>query len=109
MYRANNRRNNDGSGVRGPNSALTQFLKEQGISAENIRERWLETQKNKSEEAADISKDDSETESDEETPKTVTKKKVVKNLKEDDTSSSSDDCTSQGLSSSPIGLDASLV
>ena len=91
MYRANNRRNNDGSGVRGPNSALTQFLKEQGISAENIRERWLETQKNKSEEAADISKDDSETESDEETPKTVTKKKVVKNLKEDDTSSSSDE------------------
>ncbi|ODQ77614.1 hypothetical protein BABINDRAFT_172697 [Babjeviella inositovora NRRL Y-12698] len=34
-------RGNDSSSVSGPNSALTEFLKEQGISAETIRQRHL--------------------------------------------------------------------
>lgn len=35
------RTRSDNSSVRGPNSALTEFLKEQGISAESIRQRHL--------------------------------------------------------------------
>ncbi|CCF60061.1 hypothetical protein KAFR_0I02820 [Kazachstania africana CBS 2517] len=43
MYRGRNRsRRND---VKGPNSALTQFLKEEGISAEHIKKRWEKSQK----------------------------------------------------------------
>ncbi|CAH02944.1 UV-damaged DNA-binding protein RAD7 [Kluyveromyces lactis] len=75
MYRARSRRNNDGSGVRGPNSALTQFLKEQGISAENIRDRWLEAQKKEAEHPQETQKDDSETESDEDLKAGVAAKK----------------------------------
>ena len=41
MYRSRNR--NRGNNIKGPNSALTQFLQEEGISAESIRQRWLET------------------------------------------------------------------
>ncbi|KAL3232094.1 DNA repair protein RAD7 [Nakaseomyces bracarensis] len=41
MYRSRNR-NRQNSGIKGPSSALTQFLKEEGISAEAIRERWLQ-------------------------------------------------------------------
>ncbi|SCU88478.1 LAMI_0D10242g1_1 [Lachancea mirantina] len=33
--------------VRGPNSALTQFLRDQGIDAETIRQRWLKSQEGK--------------------------------------------------------------
>ncbi|KAM3164247.1 RAD7-like protein [Lachancea thermotolerans] len=47
MYRGRNRsktnKDADDGSVRGPNSALTQFLKEQGISAESIRQRWLKS------------------------------------------------------------------
>lgn len=38
MYRSRNR--NRTSGIKGPNSALTQFLQEEGISAEAIKQRW---------------------------------------------------------------------
>ncbi|KAK5773901.1 UV-damaged DNA-binding protein RAD7 PWA37_003003 [Arxiozyma heterogenica] len=38
MYRS--RRRNRTSGIKGPNSALTQFLQEEGISAEAIKQRW---------------------------------------------------------------------
>ncbi|EDO18359.1 hypothetical protein Kpol_1013p30 [Vanderwaltozyma polyspora DSM 70294] len=45
MYRSRNRgRANGSEGIKGPNSALTQFLQEEGISAELIRQRWLENQ-----------------------------------------------------------------
>lgn len=64
MYRARARRDNGSSEVRGPNSALTQFLREQGISAENIRERWLESQQNKKNEKEQKREDSSATESD---------------------------------------------
>ncbi|CCE66021.1 hypothetical protein TPHA_0O00510 [Tetrapisispora phaffii CBS 4417] len=43
MYRNRRRRGNNDQGITGPNSALTQFLREEGISAETIRQRWLET------------------------------------------------------------------
>lgn len=43
MYRSRNR-NRQSSGIKGPSSALTQFLKEEGISAEAIRNRWLRRQ-----------------------------------------------------------------
>ena len=35
------------TGVKGPNSALTAFLKEQGINANTIRDKWLKSQKEK--------------------------------------------------------------
>ncbi|SMN19370.1 similar to Saccharomyces cerevisiae YJR052W RAD7 Protein that recognizes and binds damaged DNA in an ATP-dependent manner (with Rad16p) during nucleotide excision repair [Maudiozyma saulgeensis] len=41
MYRSRNR--NRGNNIKGPNSALTQFLQEEGISAESIKQRWLDT------------------------------------------------------------------
>lgn len=43
MYRGR-RRNRETSGIQGPNSALTQFLREEGISAENIKQNWLKSQ-----------------------------------------------------------------
>ncbi|CDO91885.1 unnamed protein product [Kluyveromyces dobzhanskii CBS 2104] len=95
MYRARNRRNDDGSGVRGPNSALTQFLKEQGISAENIRDRWLETQKKEAEEAQQRDEDNSETESDEDIKPNAIKnnlsKKSSRSRKRESSSSEEDD------------------
>ncbi|CCD23153.1 UV-damaged DNA-binding protein RAD7 NDAI_0B01190 [Naumovozyma dairenensis CBS 421] len=42
IYRGRNRSSR--SNIKGPNSALTQFLQEEGISAETIRQRWLEQQ-----------------------------------------------------------------
>lgn len=42
MYRSRNRQKQNG--IKGPNSALTQFLQEEGISAENIKQRWLQHQ-----------------------------------------------------------------
>ncbi|KAH3902852.1 related to DNA repair protein RAD7 [Saccharomycodes ludwigii] len=47
MYRPRTRRGdatNDNK-IKGPNSALSEFLREQGINAENIRQRWLKKQK----------------------------------------------------------------
>ncbi|SCU97102.1 LADA_0H04456g1_1 [Lachancea dasiensis] len=41
--RARGKKDSADSGVRGPNSALTQFLKEQGINAESIRQKWLKS------------------------------------------------------------------
>lgn len=38
MYRSRNK--NKTNGIKGPNSALTQFLQEEGISAEAIKQRW---------------------------------------------------------------------
>lgn len=42
MYRSRNKKGRSGenSGVKGPSSALTQFLKDQGISAQAIKSRW---------------------------------------------------------------------
>lgn len=49
MYRSRNRPSRAGQdGVKGPSSALTQFLRDQGISAQAIKERW-EQQQEKSE------------------------------------------------------------
>ncbi|KAG0663418.1 hypothetical protein C6P45_000865 [Maudiozyma exigua] len=42
MYRSRNR-NRNRNNIKGPNSALTQFLQEEGISAESIKQRWLDT------------------------------------------------------------------
>lgn len=42
MYRSRNRHSQNE--IKGPNSALTQFLQEEGISAENIKQRWLQHQ-----------------------------------------------------------------
>lgn len=45
MYRSRNRNRQGGpNSIKGPSSALTQFLKEEGISAEAIRNRWLQRQ-----------------------------------------------------------------
>lgn len=47
MYRSRNRGRGSGAeGIKGPNSALTQFLREEGISAEVIRDKW-QLQQNK--------------------------------------------------------------
>ncbi|CCC67863.1 hypothetical protein NCAS_0A13050 [Naumovozyma castellii] len=67
IYRGRNRssRNN----IKGPNSALTQFLQEEGISAETIRKRWLKQQEDKEKEdvnkEVDTKGENSQTESDE--------------------------------------------
>lgn len=60
MYRSRNR--NRTSGIKGPNSALTQFLQEEGISAEAIKKRWHDryhrreeiTPESKEEESEDV-------------------------------------------------------
>ncbi|QLQ79901.1 hypothetical protein HG537_0C05490 [Torulaspora globosa] len=48
MYRSTNkkRRSGENSGVKGPSSALTQFLKDQGISAQAIKSRWERRKQN---------------------------------------------------------------
>ena len=50
MYRSRNR-NRNRNNIKGPNSALTQFLQEEGISAESIKQRWLDTHPTQSEDA----------------------------------------------------------
>ncbi|SCV02060.1 LANO_0F14906g1_1 [Lachancea nothofagi CBS 11611] len=65
MYRGSNRAKSgqgENSEVRGPNSALTQFLKEQGINAESIRQKWL---KSREKETKEVSTDVKEEEEDE--------------------------------------------
>lgn len=48
MYRSRNRPKRGGENeVKGPNSALTQFLREEGISAENIKQKWYQRQSKK--------------------------------------------------------------
>ncbi|CCH59052.1 hypothetical protein TBLA_0B02100 [Henningerozyma blattae CBS 6284] len=49
MYRPGRRNRTNENDVKGPNSALTQFLKQEGINAETIRNNWLEHQKKKKE------------------------------------------------------------
>ncbi|EJS43046.1 rad7p [Saccharomyces arboricola H-6] len=54
MYRSRNRPKRGGENeVKGPNSALTQFLREEGISAENIKQRWYQRQSKKKEDGKD--------------------------------------------------------
>lgn len=65
MYRGRKRPRkgeNDSNEVRGPNSALTQFLKEQGINAESIRQRWLKGQKKDDQDGADEKEEEKEKE-----------------------------------------------
>lgn len=48
MYRPRNRNRTGGKNeIKGPNSALTEFLKEEGINAEVIRSNWLKQQEEK--------------------------------------------------------------
>lgn len=51
MYRSRGRAKKTGEdgGVKGPSSALTQFLKDQGISAQAIKSRWERRQKQEAE------------------------------------------------------------
>ena len=67
MYRSRNR--NRTNGIKGPNSALTQFLQEEGISAEAIKQRWHDRY-HKREDKEDTSQEELEinTNSKEETP-----------------------------------------
>ncbi|CAI4043890.1 UV-damaged DNA-binding protein RAD7 SKDI_10G2540 [Saccharomyces kudriavzevii IFO 1802] len=66
MYRSRNRPKKGGENeVKGPNSALTQFLREEGISAENIKQRWYQQSKKrrdendeKKEDVEDVDDDD---------------------------------------------------
>ncbi|QHS74282.1 UV-damaged DNA-binding protein RAD7 [Saccharomyces paradoxus] len=61
MYRSRNRPKRGGENeVKGPNSALTQFLREEGISAENIKQKWYQRQSKKHEDATDEKKGNSE-------------------------------------------------
>lgn len=51
MYRNRSRsKKNEDDGVKGPSSALTQFLRDQGISAQAIKDRWKQQQKGEEEE-----------------------------------------------------------
>lgn len=56
MYRSRNR--NRGNNIKGPNSALTQFLQEEGISADSIKQRWLDTHPIENEEEKSSDQDD---------------------------------------------------
>lgn len=51
MYRSSNKKKQSGEngGVKGPSSALTQFLKDQGISAQAIKSRWERRKKEEAE------------------------------------------------------------
>ncbi|AAS51140.1 ACL088Cp [Eremothecium gossypii ATCC 10895] len=60
MYRSRNKSKAGDNEVRGPNSALTQFLREQGISAESIKERWKSTRQSESQDSADAAETDSD-------------------------------------------------
>ncbi|CEP64061.1 UV-damaged DNA-binding protein RAD7 LALA0_S10e01354g [Lachancea lanzarotensis] len=63
MYRGRNRprgKATEDNQVRGPNSALTQFLKEQGINAESIRQKWLKSRKTEEEQPSDGVKSESQ-------------------------------------------------
>ncbi|SCW00753.1 LAFE_0C11232g1_1 [Lachancea fermentati] len=62
---ANNDTSEDNS-VRGPNSALTQFLREQGISADSIRKRWLKSKEAESQGALESEKFKKEDEAEQE-------------------------------------------
>lgn len=44
MYRSRNRGRNGPNDVKGPSSALTQFLRDEGISAQVIKEKWEKQQ-----------------------------------------------------------------
>ncbi|SCU86174.1 LAME_0D04830g1_1 [Lachancea meyersii CBS 8951] len=66
MYRGRNRprgKASEDNQVRGPNSALTQFLKEQGINAESIRQKWLKSREKDKEESNGKVKSEDEDES----------------------------------------------
>lgn len=64
MYRSRNRPKRGGENeVKGPNSALTQFLREEGISAENIKQKWYQRQSKKQEDATDEKKGKAEDDS----------------------------------------------
>lgn len=96
MYRSKNRgQKREDGGVKGPSSALTQFLKDQGISAQAIKSRWEKRQKQEAEssvtpEESDVSKvksedaddaqlspvDSESTETDDELPSTPFEKRM---------------------------------
>lgn len=89
MYRS--RRKNRTSGIKGPNSALTQFLQEEGISAEAIKQRWKDRfhRKENQEPQAEKSVDDE-----------PLNERTVLDEGEEIKDSSSDDSGSSGSSSS---------
>lgn len=63
MYRSRNRsRKDDDGGVKGPSSALTQFLRDQGISAQAIKDRWKQQQEEEQSEAQQQEQDQEATE-----------------------------------------------
>ncbi|CAI4034454.1 hypothetical protein SMKI_10G2470 [Saccharomyces mikatae IFO 1815] len=58
MYRSRNKPKKEGENeVKGPNSALTQFLREEGISAENIKQKWHQRQSKNHEDSINEKKD----------------------------------------------------
>ncbi|AGO13426.1 AaceriACL088Cp [[Ashbya] aceris (nom. inval.)] len=60
MYRGRNKSRAGDNEVRGPNSALTQFLREQGISAESIKERWKSSRQSESQDSRDADQTNSD-------------------------------------------------
>lgn len=94
MYRPK-KKGNLASGIKGPNSALTQFLREEGISAETIRERWLQQRKGKK------SGSGSGTDSRDISPSSTPEKKRSKEQPEDDLPDLGSDLSSESDSEIP--------
>ncbi|AMD21594.1 HFL262Wp [Eremothecium sinecaudum] len=92
MYRPSRRNKNGANEVRGPNSALTQFLREQGISAEAIKQRWESTKQNEVAEADEETKtsDDEFIESVSNTDEVISEKDAPKSGSDYDSETESD-------------------
>lgn len=90
MYRSRskNKKTGEDGGVKGPSSALTQFLKDQGISAQAIKSRWERRQKEA----------ESETPEELETPALKAEEDEAINIAEDSESTETD----QELGSTPF-------
>ncbi|QLL32380.1 hypothetical protein HG536_0C05490 [Torulaspora globosa] len=92
MYRSTNKKKRSGEngGVKGPSSALTQFLKDQGISAQAIKSRWERRKQHEGK---------SETSEDLETPSVKSEENEVIYIDQEESESTE---TDQELASTPF-------
>ncbi|QID80502.1 UV-damaged DNA-binding protein rad7 [Saccharomyces pastorianus] len=85
MYRSRNRPKRGGEDeVKGPNSALTQFLREEGISAENIKQKWYQRQSKKGEDGKGGKSEKEQSTQDDDSTTQVSQKEVIEEEEVDD-------------------------
>lgn len=85
MYRSRNRPKRGGEDeVKGPNSALTQFLREEGISAENIKQKWYQRQSKKGEDGKGEKSEKEQSTQDDDSTTQVSQKEVIEEEEVDD-------------------------